>query len=374
MSTWADDRRADRAANAAQRRADAAAKLDRTLTATAARAEQRRADQDAAADRAAKLRTQRKAARAAAFAAAGAWLSEHRVKLPIYLLALVSAVMAIPAMADYGQGTYGDWTGNALPALSELGMWAFALAVEVSSRRHPERPTWALKTGVWVFAGVGFALNVLHGLHRGWDAAVVMGIVSVAGVIAHQIAVAAPRRSRAERDDAKIARQAARKIAKVRTVAVRHAVAELDRDGAARLVFAPGRYTLTRRHGQARLVAAIEPSDYVGDVLADEVSAWLAVQDRPADPVEQAGDDPIGDAPVLTLDPPADQGKSTPPTSTHRAPKQRTFEQAHADFTAALADPTVSINPKSAESIRKTIHCKAEWARKLRDDYKADHQ
>ncbi|MEV4604914.1 hypothetical protein AB0K15_47170 [Amycolatopsis sp. NPDC049253] len=369
MSTWAENRRADRVADAEQRRADAAAKLDRTLTAAAAQAAQRRADQAAAADLADKRRADRKAARAAAFARLTGWLSEHRVRLPIYLLAVVSAVMAIPAMSSYGHDTYGDWTGNALPALSELGMWAFALAVEVSARRHPDRPTWALKTGVWLFSGVGFALNVLHGLHRGWDAAVVMGIVSVAGVIAHQIAVASPRRSRAERDDSRIARQAAKKIAKVRTVAVRHAVAEIDRDGAARLVFAPGRYTLTRHHGRARLVAAIEASDYVGDVLADEVTAWLATQDRPADP---AGDDPIADAPVLTLDRPSEQRKSTRKRATHPAPKTRTIEQLRADFAAALADPTVPMNPASAESIRKAIHCAPKAARQLRDEHQAN--
>ncbi|MEU4672435.1 hypothetical protein AB0F91_31780 [Amycolatopsis sp. NPDC023774] len=365
MSTWAENRRADRIADAEQRRADAAAKLDRTLTAAAAQAEQRRADQAAAAGLAKARRADRKAARAAAFARVTGWVDANRVKLPIYLLAMVSAVMAIPAMAGYGQDTYGDWTGNALPALSELGMWAFALAVEVSARRHPDRPTWALKTGVWLFSGVGFALNVLHGLHRGWDAAVVMGIVSVAGVIAHQIAVASPRRSRAERDEAKIERQATRKIAKVRTAAVRHAVAEIDEFGDARLVFDAGHFTLTRRPLRRPTLTP------VGEVLADEIGTWLATQDRPAAPADQVEDDPIVDAPVQTLDHPDDQQESTP---THPAPKVRTFEDARADFYAALADPTVEINPKSANSIRTTLRCKAEWARKLRDEFKANHQ
>ncbi|MET7990527.1 hypothetical protein ABZU76_06415 [Amycolatopsis sp. NPDC005232] len=364
MSTWAENRRADRAADAQQRRADAAAKLDRTLTAAAAQAEQRRADQAAAADLADKRGADRKSARAESFARAAAWLSEHRVRIPIYLLALVSAVMAVPAMSSYGVGVYQALTGAALPALSDLGMWAFAFAVEVTRHRHPNRPVWALQLGVWLFAGTGAALNALHGFNRGWDVAVVMGIVSISGVVAHQIAVAAPPRSRAERDAARIARQAARKVAKVRTVAVRHAVAEIDRDGAARLVFAPGRYTLTRRHGRTRLVAAIEASDHVGDVLADEVTAWLATQDRPAGP--------IADAPVLTLDQPSEQRKSTRKRTTHPAPKTRTIEQLRADFAAALADPTVPMNPASAESIRKAIHCAPKAARQLRDEHQAN--
>ncbi|MFI5611336.1 hypothetical protein [Amycolatopsis sp. NPDC051903] len=368
MSTWAENRRADRAADAQQRRADAAAKLDRTLTAAAAQAEQRRADQAAAAELADKRSADRRAARAAAVARIRGWLGANRVKLPIYLLAVVSAVMAIPAMAGYGQATYGDWTGNALPALSELGMWAFALAVEVAQRHHPDRPTWALKTGVWVFAGVGFALNVLHGLHRGWDAAVVMGIVSVAGVVAHQIAVASPRRSRAERDDARIERHATKKVARVRAAAVRRAVAEIDEFGDARLVFDAGHYTLTRRPLRRPTLTP------VGEVLADEIGTWLATQDQPTAPVDSVEDNPIADAPVQTLDHPSEQRKSTPRKRTHPTPKTRTIAQLREALAAAIADPKVSIDPTSAESIRKAIRCAPKAARQLRDEYQADHQ
>ncbi|MCG3748889.1 hypothetical protein [Amycolatopsis sp. Poz14] len=378
MSTWAENRRADRAAAAEQSRKDAAAKLDRTLSAAAHRAAERRADQAAAADLADQRRAARKASRQATRAQVRGWLAANRVRLPIYLLAVVSAVMAIPAMAGYGRDTYGDWTGAALPALSELGMWAFALAVEVTRHRHPDRPVWALQTGVWVFAGVGFGLNVLHGLHRGWDAAMVMGIVSVAGVVAHQIAVAAPRRSREERhaaraaaDAARIERDAARKVAKVRRVAVRDAVAEIGADGSARLVFTPGRYVLRRHLRGSVLTGAIEPSAPVGEVLADEIGAWLATQDQPT---ESAEDNPIADAAVSTLDRPSDQRKSTPRKRTHPAPKTRTIAQLREAFAAAIEDPKVSIDPASAESIRKALKCAPKAARQLRDEYKADHQ
>jgi hypothetical protein len=369
---WAEERRANRAAEAEQARQDADAALARRMRQQAARAEQRRVDEAAAATRVAEQRATRKAARAAALARTAGWLSENRVRLPIYLLALVSAAMAVPAMAAYGEGTYGDATGAALPALSELGMWAFALAVEVSRHRHPNRPVWSLQVGTWLFAGIGFALNVLHGLHRGWDAAAVMGIVSVAGVVAHQLAVASPRRSAVERAEARIDRRAHRKVARVRAAAVRHAVAEIDADGTARLVFAPGRYVLTGRGliGR-RLEAAIEPAAHVGEVLADEVAVWLATQDRPVDPVD---DTPIVDAPVLTLDRPDDQRKSTRKRATHPAPKTRTIGQLRTEFAAALADPTVSIDPTKAESIRTALRCAPKTARQLRDEYQADHQ
>ncbi|MFE3175561.1 hypothetical protein ACFXPA_26320 [Amycolatopsis sp. NPDC059090] len=377
MSSFAENRRADRAAAAEQSRRDAAAKLDRTLSAAAARAAERRADRAAAADLADQRRTARTAARQAARARVLGWLSANRARLPIYLLAVVSAVMAVPAMAGYGRDAYAAWTGAGLPALSELGMWAFAFAVEISRHRHPDRPVWALQAGTWIFAGIGFGLNVLHGLHRGPDVALVMGIVSVAGVIAHQVAVAAPRRSKAERladrvaaDTARIDRAAARKVAKVRAAAVRDAVAEIGEDGTARLVFTPGRYTLTRTVRGRVLTGVVDPPAQVGDVLADEIGAWLAAQDQPAAPVD---DTPIADAPTLTLDRPSDQPKSTP-RKTHRAPKTRTIGQLRDEFAAAIEDPAVSIDPASAESIRKALRCAPKAARQLRDEYKADHQ
>lgn len=358
---WADERRATRAAEAEIQRQDANAALDRKLRAKSATAEQRRADAMAAAKLADQQRKARQARRAAALASMAGWLSANRVRLPIYLLALVSAGMAVPAMAGYGVGVYGNATGAPLPALSELGMWAFAFAVEVTRHRHPERPVWALQLGVWIFAGVGFALNVLHGWHRGWDAAVVMGIVSVAGVIAHQLAVASPPRSAAERAAARIERKTLRKVAKVRTAAVRHAVAELSADGTARLVFTPGRYTLDGR----RLASVVDPGQHVADVLDDEIAAFFAEQDQ----ASRTDDTPIADAPILTLDRPTDQPKSTRKPRPPRAPKTRSIEDLRAAFAAAIDNPDVAINPTSAESIRKTLHCAPKFARQLRDEH-----
>ncbi|WP_328447437.1 hypothetical protein [Amycolatopsis sp. NBC_00438] len=359
--SWADERRATRAAEAEIQRQDANAALDRKLRAQSMAAEQRRTDTMAAAKLADQQRKARQARRAATLVRLAGWLSANRVRLPIYLLALVSAGMAVPAMAGYGVGVYGNATGAPLPALSELGMWAFAFAVEVTRHRHPQRPVWALQVGVWVFAGVGFALNVLHGLGRGWDAAVVMGIVSVAGVIAHQLAVASPPRSAAERAAARIERKTLRKVAKVRAAAVRTAVAEIDAEGRARLVFTPGRYTLDGR----RLAAVVHPDQHVANVIDDEIAAFFAGQDQPG----RVDDGPIVDAPILTLDRPGDQPKSTRKPRPPRAPKTRSIEDLRAAFAAAIDNPDVAINPKSAESIRKTLHCAPKYARQLRDEH-----
>jgi hypothetical protein len=106
---------------------------------------------------------------------------------------------------------------------------------------------------------------------------------------------------------------------------VRAAVAEIDSDGNATLVFAPGRYTIGKR---GRLTAAIvqglpvDPIADLGDTLGDEVTAWLAEQDRPST------DDPSTRAnrgSVATLDRDADLHESTPdpPDRGARAPLPR---------------------------------------------------
>jgi hypothetical protein len=79
-------------------------------------------------------------------------------------------------------------------------MWAFAAATTITRHRHPERPVWHLRLGTVVFAGFGAALNFAHGLAAyGPVAGVVMALVSVAGVTAHQLVTAGPRRPRADR-------------------------------------------------------------------------------------------------------------------------------------------------------------------------------
>jgi len=142
-------------------------------------------------------------------------------------------------------------------------MWAFATAATLTRHRHPDRPVWHLRAGTWIFAAAGAALNFTHGLTSrpagpgllpgGVGAGLVMAVVSVAGVTAHQLITAGPRRSRAERDQARIARAAARREQAVRRAAVRHAVAELGSDGNTRLIYTPGRATLARRYGRMRL-------------------------------------------------------------------------------------------------------------------------
>jgi hypothetical protein len=234
--SWQEERRLDRAerarldrerddANAARQIAgrEAAARLRQQA------AEARRAQRAAAA-----------ADRGARLAALGGWLAGHVAELLFVPVIGVPAVLAWTAMATYGAHLYGPW-GRALPAFSEGAMWAFAAAVTLTRHRHPGRPVWHLRTGTAVFAAFGAALNFAHGLTLGGPVTgAVMALVSVAGVTAHQLTTAGPRRprrTRAERDADRIAREIRKREMAARTEAVKAATVQLAADGMARLTF-----------------------------------------------------------------------------------------------------------------------------------------
>lgn len=361
--TWADERRASQAATRQEKRLDAAAAAELRIKEADAAASRRRKDQTADETVRRNYREQRREKRRKLRAEAVTWLAENRVRLTIALLAVASAVMAIPAMASYGYDVYGGATGVVLPVLSELGAWAFTFAVHDARKNHPNRPVWALLLGVWLFALGGAAMNVMHGIGHGPGDAAVMGFAALAGIVAHQLAVASPRRTQAERAEAKLTRLAHRRATRVRRAAIGDAVAEIDAAGTVTLVYAAGRYRIGKHGG---LDAIVEPDRHAGDVLAEEIEAFLAA---PPTPDAGGSDTPIVDAPVLTLDPPDEQRESGPKPRTIRAPKQRTIGELREAFRKALADPESGMRPTVADSIRGVLRCAPKSARKLRDEY-----
>ncbi len=260
---WRDEMRQDRLINAQIDREREATRAQVRITERQTLAQIRR-DEELARSAARQLaRQQARERRTARRAALSAWVHGHVLDLLFVPVIVVPAVLAWAAMGAYGYQLYGP-PGLLLPAFSEGAMWAFAIANTLTGRRHPDRPTWHLRLGTWVFAAVAAALNFTHGMTvppagrgpHGPGVAVVMAVVSVAGVVAHQIITAGPRRSRAERDQARIQRAAARRELAARRAAVRHAVADLDENGHARLIYEPGMATLPRRHGRTRLLTA----------------------------------------------------------------------------------------------------------------------
>jgi hypothetical protein len=445
--SWQEQRRLDAQLRAEQARLDAvnAAQVEAVRTQTQVQAKQAlavsRAEQ-ARARRAEQRQTRvaARARRAARWAGVRGWVAGHTVDLMIYPLAVVSAVMAVPAMAAFGREVYGTAAGLALPVITELGMWAFAFAVYVTRHRADrdgvDRPVWALQTGVWSFAAVAAGLNFLHGatvppthpvgtalknivLVPPLVAGVVMAVASVAGVLAHQLVTAAPRRGRAEQAAARMQRRTATKLARVRRAAVRAAVAQIDDTGTARLVFNAGHYRLTRpRFGlgrRTRLAPVTVPGLPVTPVLEEpwseldrELAAMLATMDPYPDSIhtmrvdepphgETAPDDAGGVAMLdhghdhaddsegpTPIDPTAtsDRVRKPRPRSTPGSTQAsgrgsgrrstRSIEELRIALRAAIEIDPESIDPASAESIRRALRCSPSRARELRDSWKAD--
>ncbi|MFL6122579.1 MAG: hypothetical protein ACJ73U_23530, partial [Actinophytocola sp.] len=187
--------------------------------------------------------------------------------------------------------------------------------------------------------------------------------------------------------------------------AVRAAVAEIDQHGSARLLFAPGQYRLTRsrfapwRRGRLDSIALpglpVTPAldtgwDALDRELADLLNGTHPTLSRPTDRPATGGGvatldrapnrqgDQQESTPIDTNDSGSDRpGKrSRSPRKSSRKPRQmsaRSIEDLRAELSTRIeADPR-SIDPTSAESIRRALHCSPARARELRDTYRPNH-
>ncbi|NYH78193.1 hypothetical protein FHR84_001515 [Actinopolyspora biskrensis] len=275
--------RTEAKAEAERARADAEATRAETQRAAAEAADERRRAQRA--ERAERAR-QRRHERRQWLATVAQWAGSHQIELLMSLIVVVPGMLAWSAMAAYGVDIYGP-LGGVLPLFSEGAMWAFAFAVHLARREG--RPVGWLHVGVWTFAAVNATLNFLHGLDvSSVLVGVVMALVAVGGVVAHQLITAAPmrtRRSRAEKDQARTQRIAHRRAVRMERAAVRHAIGELSTDGSVRLRYAPGVVTLPRwgRRLRPAVVPGLVPRGShqteepdTGEQLATEITDWLA--------------------------------------------------------------------------------------------------
>ncbi|WP_143510639.1 hypothetical protein [Pseudonocardia sp. Ae717_Ps2] len=304
---WAQharERRADRVLDAQLTQDAAAAAQQRRIVADDARTERRRNARMAASQFSAEQRRARGEARRAALARVAGWVDAHVIELLIYPIAVLSFALAAPAMAAYGARIFGAG-GFLLAGITELGMWAFAMAVVTARRRYPERPVAGLQAGVVVFSLGAAGMNLLHGLHKaggGWETGAVMAVVSVAGIVAHQLTLAGAPRSRAERRSARLAARAAAKLDRAQHAAVRDAATVIDTDGGARVVYRAGTYRLRRRRLaiEADLPLTAEmPEAAAPPAVGASTGHGSTAAAGPADGVAAevvAGPDPVGRA------------------------------------------------------------------------------
>ena len=393
---WQDELRANRAAKAEAARLDQAAATGNEIAAMKAAGEEARADRELAAELAAKAAEtaeekaqKRRDDRKARWAKVTAFAKGHVVDGLIYGIAVVSFVMAASAMAGYGADVYASPLGRLLPLITELGMWAFAIAVLYARSKDKARPVWGYQAGVWVFGTLAFVTNAAHGAARGFDAGLIMGVVSVAGVIAHQLAIATPPRSRAQRAANKLAAARVAKTHAAARAALKRAAAQIDAEGNARLTYAPGTYEVRRR----RLVPVTADPDIPGppDSLDAEIAALLDPA-RPAprnDSDHGAGTGGAGGV-AIAPDPvhdergdasPAPKQDSSTPRRTARnsgrgdrsRPGAKPGRDAHfAALRTRLAEAVVAgdIDPDTASiyAIAKTLRCGKPAAKRLREE------
>jgi hypothetical protein len=333
-TSWREEARQDRLVRAQIDREREQARTRARIAERGAAAERRRETAAARRETRAAARAERDARRAAV----AAWAAEHVTDLLFVPVIGVPALLAWTAMAAYGRSVYGT-PGLALPAFSEGAMWAFAASVTIARRRTAadgiDRPVWHLRAGTIVFAAFGAALNFAHGMTtsplvpwmpHGPVVGAVMALISVAGVTAHQLVTAGPRRSRAERDQARIDRERRKRELAARLEAVRGAVAELDADGNARLTYRPA--PAPRTDG-----GAPAPADAPGRTAPERTSAPRTRKSAPA---------------------------SRTPTSAPR-PGAVTDESAEVHYAAELADRQVP----SKRRIKAELHVGQERAAQI---------
>lgn len=180
----AEQRRQDQAAQAEQRRADYAAAAERKRVDQAAQAEQRRQDQLAAEQRRIERRNDRARRRA-----------ERLARLPeLGMSALWATMIVLPitlawqAQADFAQHSLHIPTPlhHAFPAVIEVAAWVCAF--EAHRRIRAGLDAGSLPRWMWVLAGIAAAINFAHGAEKdGVPAGLALGALSMLGVLLHSI-------------------------------------------------------------------------------------------------------------------------------------------------------------------------------------------
>jgi len=136
----------------------------------------------------------RRVARAEARSALRERVSQRSIDLMFAPVIAVPALLGWDAMAGFGHALYGV-PGDTLPVLSETAMWIFDFAIVRSRKKDPHADVLPLYAGMVAFALVCASLNFMHGLTGpipgdippGPEVGVVYALVSVSGIIAHQI-------------------------------------------------------------------------------------------------------------------------------------------------------------------------------------------
>lgn len=191
MSTWSEDRRADKAADAEQRRKDDDARVERLATARAAEDKRRRdnADADKATKRAEQLQ-QRRDRRDRRRERAQAW-TKNTTPAVIYqrgTLALVtaSALASLPAQIIHFVSISAILLP--LPIALEGAAWVMAAGVAYADEKHlPGWVRWLLRILCLSAAGFAALINYQYGVEKAPAAGYGLAAVSLLGPLFFEV-------------------------------------------------------------------------------------------------------------------------------------------------------------------------------------------
>ncbi|MEW1803222.1 hypothetical protein ACIGO7_35400 [Streptomyces virginiae] len=178
MSSWSEERRLNLAAEAAERRKDSEAALDRRLKAKEAQAKRER---DERANREAEKR-RKKRDRKAAWKARADWVAVNTDLAAALAVMVAGMIPAFYFQLDALMATGAVFGGLAalLAFMLEAGAWA-ATAGEVKAMKAG-RAVWPYRIAIWSFTTAAASINFAHGLETAWWLGAVLAASSIVPV------------------------------------------------------------------------------------------------------------------------------------------------------------------------------------------------
>lgn len=201
MSSWHEERRADKRLEAELRLQAKTNEAELKVKTDAAKADQDRKDKVAEQTRLKREKAERRQHRAENIAAAKTWLAAESDTAFSVLMILLAVIPSIASQIGALGGKVDTGSAVALALMLELGAWSATVGGARALRDG--RPTVPYRIAMWGCALVAAVINVAHNLDRGWWVAAVLGLASIAGVAFWELRCAGrhgtSRRTKAER-------------------------------------------------------------------------------------------------------------------------------------------------------------------------------
>ncbi|MFE1358830.1 DUF2637 domain-containing protein [Streptomyces harbinensis] len=402
MSSYREERRLDKAAEAAEERERLRLEREQAREDRREEREEKRREEEARrkqeqADRRAREQEQarKRAARAARFAKVGGWVRKNTVDVFVGGVMVAAVVPAVVSqVAALGDANVMLLLAVLLAAMLEGAAWAATFMGAAAEKSG--RPTWKYRTATWLLASVAAAINYWHwqelldGKH-GW-VPWVFGASSLLAVFlwdmrTHGSHGETREERKARRAKARQQRKRAKRFPDVwrryQDLLLAHPLGTLNEKQAwedawtdvtgARL----GDTAATLAH-RARVTRTVEQALAAGERTPEREAVDALLADL--FPAPGRGDDGPSATPSSGPSPAPSGGTPKAATALGGKGKQavrgksegRPLEAADLEAVRALADELGDARKLSTRLVRKAVGCRTEYAGRLRDAVKAE--